>query len=538
MRKALILLIALLPLGLAAQTRRLTIDDIFDAKAKISFGGHPVTGLEWLDDTHFLQPKTAEPGEVESLSVIDARTGKAVALFDSALLEHDIAAIDGVKPEDAKKLARPPEPNLSTSHDRMILTIAGDLWLYDLNTRKLKRLTSKSGEEEEAGFSPDGSMVAFVRGNDLYVVDTATATERKLTSDGSTDVLNGKLDWVYQEEIYGRGLFRAYWWSPDSKTLAYLRLGEQPVPTFTVVDHLPIHQELEVTRYPKPGDPNPTASLNFVSAKGGPSNRIGASAGPDTLVVNVSWRPDSARVVFQLQDREQTWLDLISADRKDGTSTRLLRETTKAWVQPQGSTQFLHDGSFLWLSERNGYKHIYRVGADGKQTQLTRGEWEVRTLHGVDEKDGWIYFSGTERSPIGSDVYRCRLDGSKMQRISESAGTHSAKFNKAMTLYLDSWSDINTPSQTTLRRPDGKLLRVIDANPVAVLAEFALAKPEFMQVRTRDGFVMEAMMFRPPDFDPSKRYPVFQQTYAGPHAQSVVNRWGGAGAMWFQFLAQ
>jgi dipeptidyl-peptidase-4 len=242
-----------------------------------------------------------------------------------------------------------------------------------------------------------------------------------------------------------------------------------------------------------------------------------------------------------VQNREQTWLDLNLGDPVDGTTTQLLQETTPAWVDVHGAPTWLEDGSFVWLSERSGWKHLYHYEADGTLiTQVTDGEWEFRTLHGVNEEaDGTpVYFSGTERSAIGSDVYRVNLDGSALTRLSETAGTHRASFSAGFTYYLDTWSDIHTPPQLRVHAADGTETRVVEPNQVETLDDYGLAVPEFLQVMTRDGFLMEAMLIKPPDFDPSQRYPVFQHTYAGPHAQQVRNAWGGSAQMFYQLLAQ
>ena len=242
-----------------------------------------------------------------------------------------------------------------------------------------------------------------------------------------------------------------------------------------------------------------------------------------------------------MQNREQTWLDLNLGDPVNGTTTRLLQETTPAWVDVHGPPTWLEDGTFVWLSERSGWKHLYHYEADGTLiTQVTDGDWELRTLHGVNEDDEntSVYFSGTQRSPIGSDVYRVNLDGSALTRLSESPGTHRASFSPGYARYLDTWSDIDTPPQLRVHAADGTETRVVDENIVESLDDYRLAVPEFLQVTTRDGFVMEAMMIKPPDFDPSLRYPVFQHTYAGPHAQQVQNRWGGSAQMFYQLLAQ
>ena len=433
------------------------------------------------------------------------------------------------------------EPTFSAAGNALLLDIGGDLYHYDLTRFRLTRLTSDSVPEDDPAFSPDGRLVAFTRANDLYVVDIASGRERRLTSDGGPDRLNGKLDWIYQEEIYGRGTYRAFWWSPDSTRLAFLQLDEGSVPAFTITDHIPRRQELEVYPYPKPGDPNPTVRAGVVAAVGGVTQWIDTTkySRADHLIVSVGWSPDSRDVVYQVQDREQTWLDLNRAEAGSGTSRILFRETTKAWVDNPGEPVWLRDGSFLWLSERSGWEHVYRYTAQGAlDKQITTGKWEVRTLHGVDEAGGWIYFSGTERSPIGGDVYRVKLDGSGLARLSQPDGTHVANFSPSLARYVDSWSTITKPPQVRVHRADGSEVRVVDGRAASDLSQFVMGAVEQIQVPTRDGFQMEAVIIKPPGFDASKKYPVFQWTYAGPHAPRVKNSWGGIDYLYLQLLAQ
>ena len=231
--------------------------------------------------------------------------------------------------------------------------------------------------------------MSFVRKNDLYVVDVKTRAERRLTNTGNEKTLNGILDWVYEEELYGRGNKRGYWWSPDSARIAFLNTDERPVRTFPVVDHIPRGQVLEDTPYPLAGDPNPLVRLGVVDVSAG-EPRWAEAAGyepTDFLVVRVAWSPDSRRVVWQGQNREQTYLDLNASDPSTGKTTRLFRETTKAWVEAfDDNPRFLKDGSFIWRSERSGWSHLYGYAADGKLVkQITSGPWEVRGIAAVDE---------------------------------------------------------------------------------------------------------------------------------------------------------
>lgn len=529
-----------------AQQRPLTLEDLYHPEKKLDFAGQPVSGVEWLDDRAYVYFKADAPTGGERRASggewrkVDVATGREEPLFDSAKLTAAIARVPGAGADEAKRLARSRGLVKDPARQLALVSFARDLWLWRFGSDRLVRLTATPGEEILASFSPDARSVAFVREHDLHVVDVETARERRLTTDGSANVLNGELDWVYEEEIYGRGQRRAYWWSPDSARLAFLRLDEHAVPRFTLVDDMAYRPDVEQWPYPKAGDPNPGVKLGIVSAAGGAPvfADLGRWGTSEILIVEVSWAPASDRVVFQVQDREQTWLDLATASTRGETKV-LLRETTKAWVEPQGAPHWLQDGGFLWFSERSGFKHLYHYAKDATLVRaVTTGEWEARTLHGVDEKAGLVYFSGTERSPIGSDVYAVKLDGSGLRRLSETPGTHSATFNPGFTHYVDSWSDLTTPTQVRLHAADGKLVRLIDGNEVKALAQFRIGKPELLKVKTRDGFEMEAMLVKPPDFDPAKKYPVFQLTYGGPHAPQVRDAWGGTSFMYSQFLAQ
>jgi dipeptidyl-peptidase-4 len=525
-----------------AQQKRLTIDDLFDPERSIDFGGAPPQNLSWIDDHHYHWPKTDAKARLTEHFRVDALTGAVAPLFEAAKLEADLVRVARVSAEEARRLARQRSYVMDARRTSLVVAAADDLYLFDFGAGTLRRLTSAPGAEDEPGFSPDGRRVAFVRRGNLHVVDAGGGHERTLTSDGSAEVLDGKLDWVYQEEIYGRGNFKGYWWSPDGTRIAFLQLRESKVPVYPVVDDVSSPPTLETERYPRAGDPNPEARLGIVSVNGGAPRWVDLSryAGAEPLIVSVAWAPDGRRVLYQVQDRIQTWLDLDEVTVDSLRTRTLFRETTQAWVEPQeDGLQFLKDGSFLWLSERTGWKHVYHYAADGTLVApVTRGAWEARVLHGLDPATGWVYFSGTERSAVGSDVYRVRLDGSGLERLSKVDGTHTASFNPPFALFLDTWSDAATPPQVRLHHADGTEARVIDRNPVPALREYALAQPELLEVTARDGFRMPALLLKPPDFDPAKRYPVYQHTYGGPHAPQVKNAWGGATYLFHQMLAQ
>ncbi|MGE0128832.1 MAG: S9 family peptidase [Blastocatellales bacterium] len=519
-----------------AQDKLLTLDDLYDPEKRVNFGAGPPPRLTWLDDRHYLQGNRK----------VNALTGEAAPLFDAAKMEAAFAKLPGISADDAKQIVALTgrRPHLSDDRTAVLINYANDLFYYKFGSDEAVRLTNTADDEVGEEFSPDGRMVSFVKNYNIYVVDIATQRERSLTLDGNSKLFNGRLDWVYQEELYGRGNFKGYWWSPDASKIVYLQLDESAVKDFTVVDHIPNQQNLEVYDYPKAGTPNPTVRLGVVNVAGGATRWMDTFKyqNVEPLIVRVGWKPDSKKIVFSISNREQTWMDLNFADPATGKVETAFRETSGPWVSADSDhgPYWLKDGSFLWTSERTGWEHIYHYTADCKQHRaVTSGKWEVRTFHGIDEANGWVYFSGTERSHIGGDAYRIKIDGTGLQRLTEAPGTHIGAFNPAFSYFIDAWSDAVTPTQVRLHSSDGKLVRVIDENKVAALAQYHLSKPEFLQVKTRDGFVMEAMMIKPPGFDPKKKYPVFQDTYSGPHAPLVRNLFfTGMGNMWNQLLAQ
>ena len=541
MRTTLPFLVCLvLAIDVSAQTRMLTIEDLYEPQKRIDFSGGAPTGLTWISDTHYIWAQPAG-GAIDWVKV-DAATGTSEPLFDAARMREAFAALPGVRPEDVARLPNERGLEFNSTHSAVVVAIADDLYYYVFGQPRAVRLTFDPFEEEEFSFSPDARQVAFVRRNNLYVVNVhAQGQERQLTTSGNDQLLNGKLDWVYQEEIYGRGNYRAYWWSPDSAHLAFLQLDERPVPEFTVVDHIPSRLTVETWDYPKAGDPNPHVKLGVVRAVGGHVQWVDlAKYDPiEFLIVNVSWTPDSTRVVYQVQNREQYWLDLNVVSPDGANPKTLFRETTKAWVSENGAPSWLEDGSFLWVSERSGWRHLYRYNADGSLIgPVTNGRWDVRTLHGVDKAGDWIYFSGTERSYIGSDTSRIKVDGSGLTRLTQRTGTHRSNFSPTFAMFIATWSDVHTPPQVRVHRNDGSDVRVVHESRVPQLAQFKLSTPEFVQVKARDGFVMEAMLIKPVDFNASRKYPVMQFTYAGPYSQSVNNAWGSTTRMYYQLLAQ
>jgi dipeptidyl-peptidase 4 len=500
----------------------------------LSFSGTPRSGQIWLDDgNHFLQFQDGDYYKIE------ARTGRAAKFYDRDAVTRGLAKLPTINARTANLLARRVAQQMSPQRDAGLVSHENDLYYVKLNGEGAVRLTKTRGEEELPSFSPDGNLVAFVRANNLYVVDIATQTERAITSDGGELVFNGKADWVYYEEVFDRS-HKAYWWSPDSSRIAFLRFDDAPVHKFTVIDFATRQPSPESTPYPKAGAANPLASLKLANVAGGEPQVVELPNYTPTssLLVRAGWLPDSQRAYFYVQDRAQTWLDVCTASAQGGEPTRLMRETTKAWVNDPGEPKFLKDGSFLLFSERSGWKHLYHFAKDGALIgPVTSGDWEARTLHIVDEDRGWIYFSGTRDTPLATNLYRVKLDGSQLERLTTGAGDHRCTVSPRGNLFIDAWSDHTSPTQVRLYSSDGSLVRTLDTNPAYQIEEYRRGNFQLIKIPADGGVTLEGSLLLPPDFDASKKYPVWFMTYGGPHAPTITDTWG-TGRVRDEMLAQ
>jgi dipeptidyl aminopeptidase/acylaminoacyl peptidase len=520
------------PIRALPEDRTLNKPVVYDPEGGpgLNFAGTPVSGLTWLiDGEHFLQIKAGR------LYRVDAVSGNAEP-FDSRPSTIRGAGSSFRSPSTSGSRRSGGEGGafgLMMNPDRSgrLVVRDNDLYHHAFKTGKEERLMQMpAGDEANTiSFSPDGKAIAFVRGGNLHVLDIATKTERALTADGSTLISNGKADWVYGEEIFGRGNI-AYWWSSDCRRLAYLRIDDGPVHRFTVIDHIPSLQTVETTPYPKAGDPNPTVKLGIASVNGSLPHLadLGNYSETASLIIRAGWTPDSQQVYFYVQDRAQTWLDFCTLSKDGGTPRRLFRETTGAWVNDPGPPHYLSDGSFLLFSERSGWKHLYHFDSDGKLLgPVTKGLWEVRQVHLVDEKNGWIYFSGMRDSAIAQNLYRVRLDGNELERLTKASGNHEVSVSPKGNFFIDSFSSFQCPTRVVLCRTSGESVRMLDTNPVYDLEEYRLGKCKLVQISTPDSFILHGSLTLPPDFDPTRKYPVWFMTYGGPHFPMTSDSWQG-----------
>ncbi len=517
----------------------LSLDDVFELNSKLRLRTQTVG---WLDDSRYLAAQSASNG-ARQLMVVDAGSGVARPYFDAARMKSALETLGGLDAKRAESLSKRTSFDFTADKRGALFNESRDLYFYDFTAERAARLTADEREEVGETLSPNGKWVGYIANWNLHVAATDGATPpRALSTGGDENHLYGRLDWVYQEEVYGRGNFGAFWWSPDSKRIAYLIIDETKVPTYTVTDHRPRYPEFEDWRYPKAGDPNPTVELAIVDVESGATSKVDLSpwSSAEFLIVRVGWTPDSQRVVFQVQDRVQTWLDLVSADPQTGSTTKLLRDKTSTWIEPDEGPHWIDDGArFLWRSARDGWSHLYLYDKSGQLLErVTQGEWEVDSFVRYDAASGLVYFVGDRDDVKGAQLMRCKLDGSLLERVTRGAGTHSVSLSPNCDWILDTYSSTREWPRLALLRADGELVREIERVDGATALAKGVTAPEFVQVTTRDGFAMEAMLFKPANFERGVRYPVLCHVYSGPHAPKVVDRALSFDALWHSMLAQ
>ncbi len=497
---------------------------------------------DWLDAERYLVfdagPKVMPGQGTPTWSAVEAKSGKRSPHVDHDALRQGLAHVEGAD----EALTDEDAFTWNEDHTRFVLNAGGDLFAAGLDGKAVRLTQTPDVAEVGVTLSPDGQQVAFVAAHDLHVVPTAGGEVRALTTEGHDDLFFGRLDWVYQEELYGRGNFQGYWWSPDSKRIALLRLDESPVQEFVLVSDYPARPAVERTNYPKVGEPNPIVDVGVIDVADGAARWFDLSAYPadDRLVVRVTWAPDAKEVLFQVQGREQTWLDMLAGDAAAGTVRKLWREDSDCWVEAGPEPEWLGGGTeFLWLSERDGFRHLYRFARSGEaRGRLTEGEWQVHAIAGIDEANGCVYVTADRDSPLETHLYRVPLAGGAIERITKGRGTHEVKLAPDRRTFLTTWSDAETPPCTTLRGLDDSVVREIATSRPQLLRRHAPAVPRFVQVKARDGFPMEAMLLEPTGRDAAQPFPVVQFCYAGPHTPRVRDEWGGRDYLWHQLLVQ
>jgi len=383
------------------------------------------------------------------------------------------------------------EQSFAWSHSgkEMLVSAGGDLFLVHIDSGKWDQLTATPDAERDPKFSPDGRFVSFRREHDLYCIEIAGVKVTRLTHDGSPTLLNGELDWVYPEEL---DLGTAHWWSPDSKRIAYLQLDTSLEPIYPQADILKLRATLEPERYPQPGDPNAEARVGIVPVEGGETRWMDLGEPRGYLTARVAWLPDSKAVAVERLNRIQNRLDLLFADASTGAARTVLHEEDPYWVNVNDDLRFLKNGKqFLWGSERDGFHHLYLYSLDGRRLhQLTRGEWEVTAVDGIDESAEELFYTSTEESPLERHLYGVHFDGKHRRKITTGHGTHSVVMSPDCEYYLDTASNLSAPSNQTLRRRDGSQVNVFHEADRTEVDEYEILPSEIHKVKAPDGTLL------------------------------------------------
>jgi dipeptidyl-peptidase-4 len=408
----------------------------------------------------------------------------------------------------------------------LLLLVGGDLFWLERATLKWEQLTATDTPERDPKLAPDARRVSFRRGNDLYVLERASKQVTRLTHDATDTVWNGRLDWVYPEEL---DLGTAHWWSPDSSKIAYLQFDVAREHLYPQADLTGVRAFFEPERYPKAGTPNADVRLGVVAAAGGATRWMDLGEPRDQLLARVAWLGDSTALLVQRTNRVQNRLDLVAASAATGAARLVLGETDRAWVNLSDDSALLADGRrLIWSSERDGWKHLYLYTLDGKTVkQLTRGEWVVDSLAGVDEAARLVYYVSTEESPLERHLYRVDFNGKRRAKLTRNAGVHAISLSPDARYYIDTFSSLAEPSSRRIYSSDGRewaVFREADRKPAE---EYEILPAEIVKVKAADGALLYARLIRPAGFDPAKKYPAVVMVYGGPHTQAVQNRWAG-----------
>jgi dipeptidyl-peptidase 4 len=527
----------------AQQSRDLTVERIYSAP---SLSGQVLRDTRWSPDGKWLTylgqgvPGASGP----QIWAVDAATGEQRVLVDAAHV-RDVLLLPASRGQQTG-LGRltPSQYRWAPDSQALLFISARELAWFDLKSQTSRRLVAvPAGSSEDdatiddAQISPDGRWVSFIRNHDLCVVNVSTGAARQLTRGGTEDLRNGELDWVYPEEL---DIATAHWWSPDSTKIAFLQLDESPVGKYPLVDELAYEGKVTEERYPIAGSSNPVARVGIATVAGGAIRWMDTGADKTALLARVNWLRDSRRVAIQRFNRLQSRLDLLVADTGTGKSQAALTEEDPHWINLSDDLHFLADGQrFLWSSERSSFRHLYLYDISGKQlAQLTRGDWQVESVEGVDEAAGQVYFISTEASSLERQLYRVSFSGGDPVRVTREHGTHSASLAPDAKHFLDTYSTAMTPPRQDLYSADGSRVAALADNKVAELDSYRLQPVEFLTVPGSDGTPLQAALIKPRDFDPSRKYPVIVYLYGGPGVQIVRDQWQGANLLWNELMAQ
>jgi dipeptidyl-peptidase 4 len=506
----------------------LTIEAMF---APGGLTGRGPESLEWSPDgTKLSFVQRDDKGEHGELWYVDAATGEKKILVSAAKLAS--LAPDATKVKDERERERLTRYHVAAylwapDSKHLIFDSQGQLWLFDLATGTAVQFTSASDPNIDPKFSPDGSHVSYVRKHNLYLRPTSGGGEKALTKDTKDDLFNGDIDWVYAEELAVRS---NYFWSPDSKQIVFLHMDETKVPTYPIANLIPTHPTVDNEKYPKVGDPNPEVKIGVVEAGGGKVRWISLTKDEQAYIPRFGWVSDGL-IWAEVLNREQDKMDLYFVDAKSGKSRIVLTETTPgAWIDFEHvEVRFLKSvGSFLWPSWRDGNMHLYYytfdkqspMTADAKlERQLTRGDFAVLGIEGVDEGAGTVFFSCNKDDPRQHHTFSVKLDGTESQQLSHDEGLYSGNFSDDGKHYEQMFSGPTSSSRMSLCTVGGGCAPVWQARDE--VAEYGLRAPKFLEFKAEDGTKLYGRLLLPPE-SPSGKIPLIVNIYGGPGGQTVL----------------
>ncbi|MFN8209749.1 MAG: S9 family peptidase [Bacteroidales bacterium] len=539
-----LLCLTLFTAALSAQQDKLTLEDIFLKGTFRSAGFGPARWNEKGDAYVTLERSTTARGS--DLVTYDAPTGARKILISASELI----------PEGEKNPLRINNYTWSADGKAMLIftntqrvwryNTRGDYWVLRLDDRKLVKLGKNlpASSLMFAKFSPDAKKVAYVCRQNIYVEDLGSGTVQQLTNDGGGDIINGTFDWVYEEELDCRDGFR---WSPDGTKIAYWQINTKGTGVFYMINNLDsVYPEIIPVPYPKVGTKNPEAKVGVINVDGGTTTWINLDGDPASYYIpRMDFAASSQEIMIQQLNRLQNTNLVLLGNVNTGAAKLIMTEKDSAWVDVNDDMEWLDNGKFFtWNSERGGWRQVYRISRDGKQTLcLTPGKYDVISIQQIDVKNNYLYFIASPDNPTERYLFRTRMDGKgKLEMITPKnmTGQHGYQLSPNAGWAIHTWSDAQTPVTTDLvSLPDHKQVRILQNNDELKkkYSSAGFSKKEFFKVDIGDGIELYGWMIKPAGFDPSKKYPVIFNIYGEPASSTVQNNFGG-GDLWHQYLSQ
>ncbi|MFD1314930.1 S9 family peptidase [Namhaeicola litoreus] len=401
----------------------------------------------------------------------------------------------------------------------------GIFYVYEIATKKIEKISDH--KIQEPTFSPDGSKVAYALNNNLFVKDLSGGKTTQITKDGERNkIINGITDWVYEEEF---SFVRAFEWNGNSDKIAFIRFDETDVPEFSMdIYGDQLYPDQLTFKYPKAGENNSLVSLHLYDLSSNQLKKVALGEDQQYYLPRIQWTNEPNTLSVTTLNRHQNNLNLIFVDGKSLKSKVILNEKDNAYVDINDELTFLGDNSFIWMSERDGFYHLYHYNSQGKLiNQITKGDWEVTNYYGFDEKSKTVFYQSTEEGSVNRSVYSIKINGSDKRKLSEKVGTNDAFFSNSFNYYVNEFSNVNSATSYTLNdAKSGIILKSIVDNSELEKKnlDYKIPNKEISELKTKNG-TYNMFIMKPIDFDPSKKYPLLMYQYSGPGSQSVSNSW-------------